>query len=235
MLNWWSYICSIVNSELCKSTEGHSVRSSAMSNSIKLLYFILQIKCEVPGRSDFTLLLISNPAGSTLEIPIYGIAIVLISLCLLTSEVRNDETKSISAIGSINITPALLSPPLYPGKETQTHTLPMYWCSVPVYSSWRKNCLHIHPLFERLSKSLSWRPSISLVFLRTGPLEGATAFTIWCVHAHRRSTIQVLIFSALRVSYRGIMILSAKVTELCSAGGSHPHSRSSCQRATQYL
>lgn len=192
----------------------------------------LQMKCEVPGRSDFTLLLISNPAGSMLEIPTYDIARVLIIPCLLTSEDRSDETKCISAIDSISITPALLIPWK---RKSPSHTLPMYWCSVPVYSSCRKNCFHIHPLFERLSKSLSCRPSISLVFLRTGPLERATAFTLWCAHAHRRSTIQVLIFSALRVSYRGIMILSAKVTELCSAGGSHPHSPSCCQPATQYL
>ncbi len=42
MLNWWLYIFSTVNSELCRlPTEGHSLRSSAISNSIKLLYFIL--------------------------------------------------------------------------------------------------------------------------------------------------------------------------------------------------
>lgn len=198
----------------------------------------LQMKCEVPRRSDFTLLLISNPAGSVLEIPTYILARVWIILCLLTSEDRirrSDETKSISAIDSINITPALRRPPLYPEIEAWSLTLPIYWCSVPVYSSCRKNCFHIHPLFERLSNSLSCCPSISLVFLRTSPLERTTAFTVWCAHAHRRSTIQVLIFPALRVSYRGIMILSAKVTELCSAGGSHPHSPSCCQRATQYL
>jgi len=196
------------------------------------------MKCEVPGRSDFPQLLISNPAGSMLEIPTYDLATVFFILYLITSEDRirlSDETKCICAIDSINITPALLNitPHLY--SETQSLTLPIYWCSVPVYSSCRKNCLHIHPLFERLSNSLSCCPSISLVFLRTGPLERATALTVLCAHAHRRSTIQVLIFPALRVSYRGIMILSAKVTELCSAGSSHPHSPSCCQRATQYL
>lgn len=60
----------------------------------------LLMKCEVPGRSDFTLLLISNPAGSVLESPTYDLARVWIILCLLTSEDRirmSDETKSFSA------------------------------------------------------------------------------------------------------------------------------------------
>lgn len=126
-----------------------------------------------------------------------------------------------------------LCPDLHQNLESKHDplTLPMYWESAPVYSSCRKNCFHIQPRLDRLSISVPFcfPASSSLIFLRTGPLDREIASTLRCMHAHRRTTIQVLIFSALRVSYKWWWSYLPKLQ--CSAA--HPHSSFSSH--TPYL
>lgn len=100
-----------------------------------------------------------------------------------------------------------------------------------MYSSCRKNCFHIQPRLDRRRVSVSscFPTSISLFFLRAGPLEREIASALRRAHAHRRTTIQVLIFPALRVPYKWRWSYLPKL----QSSAAHPHS-SSCSHA-RYL
>lgn len=80
-------------------------------------------------------------------------------------------------------------------------TLPMYWLSVPVYSSWRKNCFHIQPLLERLRVSKSLLSCVTFASSTpTVPFKSAMVSTLWAAHIHKRHTVQLLILSDLNVA-----------------------------------
>lgn len=106
-------------------TEGHSLRSSAISNSIKLLYFALIFDPQQLWGLD--------KVWGTREVR-FHLAPYLKSSRLYAGDPyiwhshsfdhslyinlrRQKWWNQISAIDSINITPALLTPPLHPGKK----------------------------------------------------------------------------------------------------------------------